>query len=107
LKAAIAIASEQGSRAFELRAALSLAKLYQSTGRPADAAPSSRRRSEASRRRRRCLRSPKRRGCSPQWREPLGDARTEWAGRPQGPVIGGRREECRRRAGSLGLLRYP
>jgi class 3 adenylate cyclase/tetratricopeptide (TPR) repeat protein len=37
LKAAIAIAKEQGARSFELRAALSLAKLYQSTARPADA----------------------------------------------------------------------
>jgi predicted ATPase len=36
-KAAIAIAKQQGARAFELRAALSLAKLYQSTNRPADA----------------------------------------------------------------------
>ena len=34
---AIAIAKEQEARSFELRAALSLAKLYQSTGRPADA----------------------------------------------------------------------
>ena len=34
---AIAIAKEQGARSFELRASLSLAKLYQSTGRPADA----------------------------------------------------------------------
>ena len=34
---AIAIAQDQGARAFELRAALSLAKLYQSTGRPLDA----------------------------------------------------------------------
>jgi hypothetical protein len=30
---AIAIAKQQGARSFELRAALSLAKLYQSTGR--------------------------------------------------------------------------
>jgi predicted ATPase len=37
LKTALATAREQGSRSFELRAALSLAKLYQSTGRPADA----------------------------------------------------------------------
>jgi predicted ATPase len=37
LEAAIAIAREQGTRSFELRAALSLAKLYQSAGRPADA----------------------------------------------------------------------
>ena len=35
--AAIAIAQQQKARSFELRAALSLAKLYQSTGRPADA----------------------------------------------------------------------
>ena len=34
---AIAVSKQQGTRSFELRAALSLAKLYQSTGRPADA----------------------------------------------------------------------
>src|SRR5262249_14717447 len=34
---AIAIAQQQKARSFELRAALSLAKLYQSTGRPTDA----------------------------------------------------------------------
>jgi predicted ATPase len=34
---AIAIAKRQGTRSFELRAALSLAKLYQSTGRPVEA----------------------------------------------------------------------
>ena len=34
---AIAVAEQQGARSFELRAALSLAKLYQSTARPADA----------------------------------------------------------------------
>ena len=34
---AIAVARQQGTRSFGLRAALSLAKLYQSTGRPADA----------------------------------------------------------------------
>ena len=34
---AIAVAGEQGARSFDLRAALSLAKLYQSTGRPAEA----------------------------------------------------------------------
>ena len=34
---AIAIAQQQGTRSFGLRAALSLAKLYQSTGRPMDA----------------------------------------------------------------------
>ncbi len=36
-QAAIAVAKRQGTRSFELRAALSLAKLYQSTGRPPDA----------------------------------------------------------------------
>ena len=34
---AIAVAKRQGARSFELRAALALAKLYQSTARPADA----------------------------------------------------------------------
>ena len=34
---AIAVAKRQGTRSFELRAALALAKLYQSTDRPADA----------------------------------------------------------------------
>ena len=34
---AIAVAKQQGTRSFELRAALSLAKLYQSTSRPLDA----------------------------------------------------------------------
>jgi predicted ATPase len=34
---AIAVAKQQGTRSFELRAALALAKLYQSTGRPNDA----------------------------------------------------------------------
>jgi class 3 adenylate cyclase/predicted ATPase len=34
---AVAVAKRQGTRSFELRAALSLAKLYTATGRPADA----------------------------------------------------------------------
>ena len=37
LQTAIAVAQRQGTRSFELRAALALAKLYQSTGRPAEA----------------------------------------------------------------------
>ena len=37
LLTAIAVAQQQGTRSFELRAALPLAKLYQSTGRPGDA----------------------------------------------------------------------
>ena len=36
LLTAVAVAKQQGTRSFELRAALSLAKLYQSTARPAD-----------------------------------------------------------------------
>ena len=35
--AAVAVARQQGTRSFELRAALALAKLYQSAGRPVDA----------------------------------------------------------------------
>ena len=37
LQTAVAAAKQQGTRSFELRAALSLAKLYKSTGRPVDA----------------------------------------------------------------------
>ena len=37
LQTAVAVARRQAARSFELRAALALAKLYQSTGRPADA----------------------------------------------------------------------
>jgi class 3 adenylate cyclase/predicted ATPase len=37
LQTAIAVAKRQATRSFELRAALALAKLYQSTGRPAEA----------------------------------------------------------------------
>jgi predicted ATPase len=37
LLTAIAVAQQQKARSFELRAALSLARLYQSTGRAADA----------------------------------------------------------------------
>jgi predicted ATPase len=37
LQAAIAVARRQETRSFELRAALALAKLYQSTGRPIEA----------------------------------------------------------------------
>ncbi len=37
LLTAIAVAKLQATRSFELRAALSLAKLYRATGRPADA----------------------------------------------------------------------
>ena len=65
---AIAVAKQQGTRSFELRAALSLAKLYQSTGRPADAHAVLAPRSKAFRRRRKCRRSPRRRRCSRRWR---------------------------------------
>ena len=57
---AIAVAKQQGTRSFELRAALALAKLYQSTPAPLTLTPFSRRRSKASRRRRRCPRSSRR-----------------------------------------------
>ena len=36
-RGAIAVAKQQGTRSFELRASLALAKLHQSTARPADA----------------------------------------------------------------------
>ncbi len=72
--AAIAIAREQGARSFGLQAALKLAKLYQSTGRPVEAhdalAPATSTRpsprSKALRRPRKCRRSPRRRRCSPR-----------------------------------------
>ena len=62
---AIAVAKQQGTRSFGLRAALALAKLYQSTGRPPTLTPSSPPRSKAFRRRPKCRRSPRRRRC---WR---------------------------------------
>ena len=37
LQTSIAVARQQGTRSFELRAALALAKLYRSTDRPAEA----------------------------------------------------------------------
>ena len=37
LRSAIGVAKQQGTRSFELRATLALAKLYQAAGRPADA----------------------------------------------------------------------
>ena len=64
---AIAVARRQDTRSFELRAALSLAKLYQSTGRPAEAhavlAPAL----EGFAPRRKCRRSSRRRRCSRRW----------------------------------------
>ena len=66
---AIAVARRQGTRSFELRAAL---RLRNSTNRPAappTPTPSSRRRSKASRRRRKCRRSPRLRRCSPPSRK--------------------------------------
>ena len=65
---AIAVAQSQKARSFELRAALSLAKLYRSSGRAAMPTPCSARRSKASRRRRSFRRSPRRRRCSTRWR---------------------------------------
>ena len=68
--AAITIAREQGARSFGLQAALKLAKLYQSAGRPAEAhavlAPCARRLFADARK---CRRSPRRRRCSRRWRK--------------------------------------
>ena len=58
---AIAIAKQQGTRTFELRAALALAKLYRATGREAEAHAVLGPRLRASRRRRKCPRSRRRR----------------------------------------------
>jgi predicted ATPase len=60
---AIAVAKQQGTRSFELRAALALAKLYQSTGRPADAHTVLSPALEGFARRRKCPKSPRRRRC--------------------------------------------
>ena len=65
LLTAIAVAKHQGTRSFELRAALSLAKLYQSTDRPVEAHAILTPALEGSRRRPKCRRSPRRRRC---WR---------------------------------------
>ena len=59
LRSAIGVAKQQGTRSFELRATLALAKLYQATGVPWTPTPSSRRRSKASRHRSECPRSPR------------------------------------------------
>ena len=67
---AIAVAKRQGTRSFELRAALALAKLYQSTGRPAEAHAVLGPALEGFRRRRKCRRSQRRRRCSRHWRKP-------------------------------------
>jgi hypothetical protein len=66
--AAVAVAKQQGSRSFGLRAALSLAKLYQSTNRHIKPTLSSRQRSKAFRRRRKCPKSPRRRQSFGNWR---------------------------------------
>jgi predicted ATPase len=70
LQTAVAIARRQGTRAFELRAALSLAKLYQSTARLVEAHAALAQRSKAFRRRRKCRRSPRRNRCLERWRRP-------------------------------------
>jgi predicted ATPase len=60
---AIAVAKQQGTRSFELRAALALAKLYQSTGRSPKPMPSSRRRWRRLPRLRKCRKPRRRRRC--------------------------------------------
>jgi predicted ATPase len=80
-QAAIAVAKRQGARSFELRAALSLAKLYHSTARLTEAhavlAPAL----EGLRRRCKCPRSPRRRRCSRRWRKPSRSGRLSKSGR--------------------------
>jgi hypothetical protein len=73
LEAAVAVAREQGARAFQLRAALSLAKLYHNRLLElAKRNPSSALRSKVSSRRRSFPKSPKRRRYSPPCRhEPI------------------------------------
>ena len=68
---AIAVAQEQKARSFELRAALALAKLYQSSSRPPTLTPSSRRLSKAFRRRRNFPRLRKRRRSLARSRQPM------------------------------------
>ena len=68
---AIAVAQQQRARSFELRAALSLAKLYQSTGRVADAHAVLAPRSKTFRRRWNSRRSRRRKRCSPPWRREI------------------------------------
>jgi predicted ATPase len=70
LRSAIGVAKQQGARSFELRAALALAKLYQSTARPVDANAVSRRRSKALRPCRKCRKSQRRGRFSCDWRKP-------------------------------------
>ena len=67
-RTAIAIAKGQGARSYELLASLALAKLYHSTGRPADASAALRPRSKVLRLRRKCPRSPRPRRCWRLWR---------------------------------------
>ena len=67
---AIAVAQQQKAKSFELRAALSLAKLYQARTVPPTRTRCSRRRSKAFHRRRNFPRSKKRKRCSPYSRRP-------------------------------------
>ena len=68
---AIAVAKQQKAKSFELRAALSLAKLYQSTGRPAEA---------------KAILAPAPAGFSPTLEFPeIAKAQTLLAGLPAGP----------------------
>ena len=66
--AAVAVARQQKARSLELRAALSLAKLYQTTAVPPMPMPCLRPRSKVFRRRRNFRRSKKRKTSSPRWR---------------------------------------
>jgi class 3 adenylate cyclase/predicted ATPase len=70
LQTAVAIAQSQKARSFELRAALSLAKLYRAASRDADA-PCFRRRSRASRRPNNSPNSPRRKPFSQRSRQAM------------------------------------
>ena len=70
--AAIAVAREQGARSFCLQAALKLAKLYQSTGRPADAHAVCAGARRLLHRLRSYRRSRKHKRCSIHWRKMIG-----------------------------------
>jgi ATP/maltotriose-dependent transcriptional regulator MalT len=67
----IDIAKQQGTRSCELLASLSLAKLYQSTGRPAAAHAVLSPALEGFRQRRKCRRSRRRRRCWPRSPKPM------------------------------------
>ena len=77
---AIAVAKQQGTRSFGLRAALRSPSSINRPAAPPTLTPSSRPRSKALRRRRRCRRSPRRRRCWRRWRKPTRSRRKPRSG---------------------------